>query len=69
MGGWDISLAQILGLWVRRRSYPKRGGSIIKKFFSLILLPVIYILYIFDQPPKQFHEGTMINGLIAIVEK
>lgn len=63
-GGWDASLAQMLGLWARRRFY---GGG--RKFWlfrtisSVVLFPIVWLLYKIDQPPETFEEGTMITGL------
>lgn len=63
-GGWDASLAQMLGLWARRRFYG--GGrklSLFRTISSVILFPIVWILYKIDQPPESFQEGTMITGL------
>ena len=64
LGGWDASLAIILGLWTRRR-YLKKGkiSKMLKLIFSYLLLPIVYILNVCDRSPKDFQEGTMMTGL------
>jgi SAM-dependent methyltransferase len=70
MGGWDASLAQLLGLWVRRRL---RGGGrkrqLLRGTLSQLLLPVIKFLYERDRAPEKFKEGTMITGLKGTAKK
>lgn len=65
-GGWHASLAQMLGLWVRRSPLSKR----IRKYLSIILKPVI--LYLIKKDTKQpisFKNGQMITGLYGIAKK
>ncbi len=60
MGGWDASLAQTLGLWVRRRAMGKCARSIL----SILLMPVICLLIQRDKRGiTQFNESSMITGL------
>jgi hypothetical protein len=70
MGGWDAALAQMLGLWVRRRL---RGGGrkrqLLRETLSRLFLPVIKLLYERDRTPKEFKEGTMITGLMGTARK
>ena len=65
LGGWNASLAQMLGLWVRRKPMSNRTRNI----FSLILKPIIKVLIKRDIDPSSFNEGTMITGLYGIVKK
>ena len=64
LGGWDASLAQMLGLWVNRRplSRPKRH------MLRGIVRPVIKYLLSKDQKPDPM-TGPMITGLCGTVVK
>jgi len=64
-GGWNAALAQMLGLWVRRKSMAKNR----RKFFSWILKPVVRALLAADRRPDAFRENTMMPGLYGIVRK
>lgn len=65
-GGWHASMAQMLGLWVRRS--PMKSGK--RKFLSLILKPVMRYLIKLDKPEQVvFREGQMITGLYGIIKK
>jgi len=79
MGGWDAALAQMLGLWVRRRF---RGSGkkqkLLREILSRLFLPIIRFLYERDgfagsrrehRPPKEFREGMMITGLKGTARK
>jgi SAM-dependent methyltransferase len=59
LGGWDASLAQMLGLWVRRRPLSPRKRYILSRIAS----PVIRSLIARDQPPTVFAESSMIMGI------
>jgi len=61
LGGWDASLAQMLGLWVRRR--PMQEGT--RRVVQRLALPVYRWLVARDAPPKNFLEGGMITGLCS----
>lgn len=65
LGGWNASLAQMLGLWVRRR--PQSSSK--RELLSRLLLPVVRYLYKADKPPQSFNESTMITGLYGIAVK
>lgn len=69
LGGWDASLAQMLGLWVRRGSF----GGWKRSFLSYLLMPLIYLLYRRDNRIKYlkmpFREGLMITGLWGTARK
>lgn len=64
-GGWHASMAQMLGLWVRRSglSYKK------KKYLSIILKPIIKYLLKKDVLPQNFNEGLMIPNLFVLAIK
>ena len=66
LGGWDASLAQMLGLWVRRRPMGKWS----RKILSVIALPVIHFLIQIEKVTQtHFDEGSMITGLSGICIK
>jgi SAM-dependent methyltransferase len=64
-GGWDASLAQMLGLWVRRR--PMREMT--RRVLQRVVAPVCSWLYARDRPPIQFNSSPMITGLSALASK
>lgn len=65
-GGWHASMAQMLGLWVRRspmKSYKRR-------LLSYILKPLINYFIKVDKPDKvQFNNGSMITGIHGLIKK
>lgn len=65
-GGWHASMAQMLGLWVRRSPMPKNK----RKVLSFILKPVIKFLIKLEKTDSvTFKEGQMITGLYGIIKK
>jgi len=65
-GGWHASLAQMLGLWVRRSPMSSRK----RKFLSVILKPIIgYLIKMDKNAAVQFIEGQMITGLYGTAKK
>lgn len=65
-GGWHASMAQMLGLWVRRS--PMRFRK--RYWLSLFLKPIIKYLIKLDKPEQVvFKEGQMITGLYGIAKK
>jgi len=64
-GGWDASLAQMLGLWARRRSMSARRRALV----SAALRPVIGWLGRRDVAPTTFHNGVMLTGLAGSAVK
>ncbi|GHC60008.1 class I SAM-dependent methyltransferase [Ulvibacter litoralis] len=65
-GGWHASMAQMLGLWVRRSSMPSNK----RKILSNVLMPIIKYLIKIDRPSEVvFKEGQMITGLYGLVKK
>ncbi len=65
-GGWHASLAQMLGLWVRRA--PLTDGK--RRILSWLIKPVIKILTKKDSRlGTAFNEGEMITGLWCTAKK
>lgn len=65
-GGWHASMAQMLGLWVRRSPMSSKK----RRILSRVLKPIISYLIKFDKPETvQFKEGQMITGLYGLVKK
>ena len=65
LGGWNASMAQMLGLWLRRSKMSDRRRNIL----STILYPFYLYLIKTDKVPTVFHESTMITGLSGIAYK
>jgi SAM-dependent methyltransferase len=65
LGGWDASLGQMIGLWVRRRPMRKSLRTIL----SLLAAPVVKVLIALDRPPSPFGERQMITGLAGTAKK
>ena len=66
LGGWDASIGQMLGLWVRRRAMRKWK----RKILSILIMPIIFILYKTDQRTiTLFNESTMITGISGTTRK
>lgn len=65
-GGWHASMAQMLGLWVRRSPMASKKRVILSK----LLKPIIKYLIKLDKPETvQFKEGQMITGLYGVAKK
>lgn len=65
-GGWHASLAQLLGLWVRRAPINRVMRAILSVFF----MPLIRLLMRLDTGKEiHFKEGTMITGLYGLAKK
>ncbi|WP_338359082.1 class I SAM-dependent methyltransferase [Yeosuana marina] len=65
-GGWHASMAQMLGLWVRRSPMSKMK----RKYLSLALKPIISYLIKIDKNTKvNFVNGQMITGLYGTAKK
>jgi SAM-dependent methyltransferase len=66
MGGWHASMAQMLGLWVKRAPM----GVSSRKLLTTILKPVIKYLIKKDKNyPTTFKEKQMITGLYGTAER
>lgn len=65
-GGWNASLAQMAGLWVRRSPLPR----VARVAASLAAIPLIWTLLKCDRAPAApFPEGVMITGVAGIARK
>jgi glycosyltransferase involved in cell wall biosynthesis/SAM-dependent methyltransferase len=66
LGGWDASLAQMVGLWVRRR----RMGALTRLVLSLLFFPIYRrLIRGTENSEPAFDGGGMITGLWATVVK
>ncbi|WP_142785567.1 class I SAM-dependent methyltransferase [Changchengzhania lutea] len=65
-GGWHASMAQMMGLWVRRSDM----SDIKRRILSRCIKPVMRFLIKHDKPDTViFKEGQMITGLYGIAIK
>ncbi len=69
MGGWDAALAQMIGLWIKRRLVFSKGQRLIRILLVIFCFPLIYLLIKLDTPPTNFDKPTMITGLSGIAIK
>jgi SAM-dependent methyltransferase len=66
LGGWDASLGQMLGLWVRRRQM----NRYIKAVLSYTFMPIVWWLYKKDKRSvTDFQENIMITGIAGTARK
>jgi SAM-dependent methyltransferase len=65
-GGWNMSMAQMMGMWVVAT---KRGRN--RRRWAKLLNPLIKRLMIKDakQQPIPFHDGMMVNGIYGMARK
>ena len=65
-GGWHASMAQMLGLWIRRSPMPENK----RNFLAHFIKPVMKYLIKIDSPEKiKFTDGQMITGLYGTAYK
>ncbi len=64
LGGWDASMAQMLGLWALRRPMPAWKRGLVKR----LTLPVVKYLIKHDHVPDT-RTGPMITGLMGTAVK
>jgi len=69
LGGYDAALAQMIGLWVRRRSRGNIYQKFIKPILSTAVVPLVWGLTRSDTIPDTFREGLMISGLSITARK
>jgi len=60
-GGWDTALAQVIGLWVRRR--PMKDSH--RRLLSRAVFPAYKWLVKKDRPVEGFHHGFYLMPGIA----
>jgi len=65
LGGWNASMAQMLGLWVKRSGMNK----LIQFIMTILLYPLCFLLIKFDKKPKSFTESSMITGYGIIASR
>ena len=65
LGGYNASLAMMIGLWVSRHLRP----SWKKKLLKRLSLPVIKWLVKRDVPPTKWKESTMCTGFYGTMIK
>lgn len=65
LGGWDASMAQMIGLWVSRRPL----SPVRKKMLQRLALPLIRFFMKTDTPPDTFIESTMATGFSGTAVK
>jgi SAM-dependent methyltransferase len=65
-GGWHSSLAQMMGLWVRRAPIQNKVRIILSWCFKPM---VNYLINQDKKYPVKFDEGQMITGLYGIAKK
>lgn len=65
-GGWYASMAQMLGLWVRRAPMSERK----RRILSRILKPVVaYLIKRGAREILSFKDGQMITGIYGFAKK
>jgi len=65
-GGWHASMAQMLGLWVKRSPMSRKKRNILS-YFVLKVLP--YLIKLDKKQNIKFKEGQMITGLYGTAKK
>lgn len=65
LGGWNASLAQMLGLWVLRKPMNRAARTVL----AYAATPVVRALLARDRPPATFAESTMLAGIAGKATK
>ena len=65
LGGWDASLAQMIGLWTLRR--PMKAHK--RNLMAVLAKPIIKYLIKNDKRPQKYIESTMITGIYGFIIK
>ena len=68
-GGYEAAMAQMLGLWVRRRSRSKFYQYFIRPILSALSVPLVWGLMRMDKGADEFREGLMVTGLSITAKK
>lgn len=66
LGGWNRSLSQMIGLWVKRSSM---SSKFLRAIMMIFLYPFYKQLFKRDKIPEQFNESLMITGLSGTARK
>jgi glycosyltransferase involved in cell wall biosynthesis len=69
LGGYNAALAQMIGLWVNRRSRKKMYQRFIKPILSASVVPLVWGLTRSDTIPETFREGLMLTGMSITARK
>lgn len=69
LGGYEAALAQMLGLYVRRRSRGAFYIRFVRPLFSVFAATPVWLLTALDKPEPAFREGGMVTGLCAVAVK
>lgn len=65
-GGWHASMAQLIGLWIKRSPIKRRN----RKILSFVAIPIMKFLLRQDEKyPVEFKEGQMITGMWGLAWK
>lgn len=65
LGGWNASLAQMLGLWVKRAPMSERK----RKYLIPVVKPIVTFLLKKDKINNSFKKEEMITGLYGVATK
>jgi SAM-dependent methyltransferase len=69
-GGRDAALGAVLGLWAGRMPVTaSRLGRAKLWAWSILLWPLVWLLFRIDRAPERFEESTLIVGLTAAAVK
>ncbi len=62
LGGWNASLGQVIGLWIKRSPMSSRK----RKILQAMTFPILKHLYKHDNPNPDFFRGPMITGISGL---
>jgi SAM-dependent methyltransferase len=65
LGGWDVSLAQMISIWTMYRPMRYRY----RKLLSFLATPIVKFLSRIDTKPDKFLDNTMMSGLYGLAYK
>jgi len=69
-GGRDAALGAMLGLWAGRMpAANSRLGRARLRAWTILMWPLVWLLFKIDRPPERFEESTLIVGLSAAAVK
>ena len=68
-GGRDAVLGVTLGLWAGRMPTASRLQRVVQRVLSILLWPLVWLLFRIDRRPERFEESTLIVGLSATAVK
>ncbi|MCG8553131.1 MAG: glycosyltransferase, partial [Desulfobacterales bacterium] len=68
-GGYEAAMAQMIGLWVRRRSRSKFYQYFLRPVLSALSVPLVWGLMRMDKGADEFREGLMVTGFSIMAKK